>query len=500
VAGSGGFGGGAGEANGLGPLVHGGFGGGAGDAGSVGGFGGGDPPSVNDSAAGGGAGLGGALFNDAGSVSLTDCTFTANSARGGGNGDPGMGLGGAVFNLNGTLQLTDCTLAGNTVANGNGGALYNLAHEVSEGVDNANAASVTLVDTILYGSSGGNDLACEQRAGAGAATVTATSANLVGQYGTIGGGTIDGSGISTADPLLAPLAYNGGPTPTMALLPNSPAIDAGDPSDTRADQRGVAVQNGRRDIGAFERQGVNLPGGTIDVLSSTAGGALRLSGNASLDVPGVLTVDSRSAQAVTAGISASLQAAAINVVGGVHASVHASLSPTPHTGAAAVADPGAGLAAPTFSGTGALVRLSGNQSLTINPGTYRRITVSGNAKLTLTPGIYVITVGGFQVSRNASVTMSGSGGVLIYNARGAVAVTGNATLNLSAQTSGPYAGLVLFQAQADKQALNLSGSNGVAGLSGTVYASAARMILSSDTSLLQLSLVVSALTVRPRLP
>ena len=60
--------------------------------------------------------------------------------------------------------------------------------------------------------------------------------------------------LNNTDPRLGPLASNGGPTLTMALLPNSPAIDAGD--DTAApdlDQRGLPRPIGRAaDIGAFE--------------------------------------------------------------------------------------------------------------------------------------------------------------------------------------------------------------------------------------------------------
>ena len=46
-----------------------------------------------------------------------------------------------------------------------------------------------------------------------------------------GGGCLTGPGdqINT-DPVLGPLQDNGGPTFTHALLPDSPAIDAGDPS------------------------------------------------------------------------------------------------------------------------------------------------------------------------------------------------------------------------------------------------------------------------------
>ncbi len=58
----------------------------------------------------------------------------------------------------------------------------------------------------------------------------------------------------TADPMLGPLANNGGDTFTQALLAGSPAIDAALPSDAPAtDQRGVARPLGATaDIGAYE--------------------------------------------------------------------------------------------------------------------------------------------------------------------------------------------------------------------------------------------------------
>jgi len=59
-----------------------------------------------------------------------------------------------------------------------------------------------------------------------------------------------------AEPLLGPLQDNGGPTWTHALLPGSPAIDAGNSGDTLAfDQRGIHRPQGLApDIGAFEFQ------------------------------------------------------------------------------------------------------------------------------------------------------------------------------------------------------------------------------------------------------
>ncbi len=61
------------------------------------------------------------------------------------------------------------------------------------------------------------------------------------------------------DPLLGPLADNGGATQTFALLPGSPAIDAGQSTGCPPDQRGVVRPQGAAcDIGAFESRGFTL--------------------------------------------------------------------------------------------------------------------------------------------------------------------------------------------------------------------------------------------------
>jgi hypothetical protein len=71
-------------------------------------------------------------------------------------------------------------------------------------------------------------------------------------------GNLVGSADNPIDPLLGPLADNGGPTLTHALLPGSPAIDAGNNAyATDWDQRGPGyprIVNGVIDIGAFEVQ------------------------------------------------------------------------------------------------------------------------------------------------------------------------------------------------------------------------------------------------------
>jgi hypothetical protein len=67
-------------------------------------------------------------------------------------------------------------------------------------------------------------------------------------------GDIVGTTASPIDPLLGPLQDNGGLTETQAILPGSPAINAGsNPLELTTDQRGEArVQQGTADIGAFE--------------------------------------------------------------------------------------------------------------------------------------------------------------------------------------------------------------------------------------------------------
>jgi hypothetical protein len=150
--------------------------------------------------------------------------------------------GGAIYD-HALVSIANSTFSGNSA--GSGGCIYNdggvppLAVEISNTVFNA-------------GASGGNIFN-------NGGTITSLGYNLSSDEG---GGFLTGPGdqINT-DPLLGPLQDNGGPTFTHALLPSSPAIDAGDPSFTPPpfyDQRGPGfdrVVNGRIDIGSFEVQG-----------------------------------------------------------------------------------------------------------------------------------------------------------------------------------------------------------------------------------------------------
>ena len=254
---------------------------------------------------------------------------------------------------------------------------------------------------------------------------------------------------------------------------------------------------------------VTVSTGSIYVLDPTAGGALSLSGNAEIDTSGNVVVDSSSSTAISASGNAEIKAGSIQVVGGVSKSGNATLSPAATTGVNAVANPLSGLAAPTipsYSGSPVSETLSGNSTATISQGLYSQISVSGNAKLTLNPGVYVIGTGGVTVSGNASLSGSGvtyiveGGGftvsgnanlsgtsVLIDNTTsgstaGSISLSGNGTLSLSAASSGPDAGVLIYQPAANTKALSFSG-NAMAGLAGTVDAPAAELVLSGNANL-----------------
>src|SRR5690606_29583266 len=78
-------------------------------------------------------------------------------------------------------------------------------------------------------------------------------------YSIVHGG-YPGEGNINADPLIDSLQNDGGFTQTMALLPGSPAIDAGDNTACPAtDQRGVTRPQGPQcDIGAYEYDGIAI--------------------------------------------------------------------------------------------------------------------------------------------------------------------------------------------------------------------------------------------------
>ena len=204
-------------------------------------------------------GDGGGVANQSGTLNLIGCTVSGNSAeisffgqagRGGGV-STGAGSGSAAGT---TTTLTDCTVSGNSALVGN-----SLGGNNGGGVYNNSTCTTIVANTIVAGNTGGDSP--DVYGG-----MTSQGNNLIGNVGTSTGWVgSDLTGTSTAplNALLAPLGNDGGPTQTMALLPGSPAIDAGNnaliPAGITTDQRGLPrIVNGTVDIGAFESSGFTI--------------------------------------------------------------------------------------------------------------------------------------------------------------------------------------------------------------------------------------------------
>jgi hypothetical protein len=259
--GNGGFGGGGGggDANGGWPNVP------AGTLG-LGGFGGGNADArgwINTSAtdiytlAGGGAGMGGAVFNYGGTLKIINSTLSGNQAIGGSGsnygtnwGGPGSAYGGAVFTYQGQVDIYQSTLAGNQVRSSavtDGGAVF--ARGEFGASDNLRLRYSILADST-NGTSPVNDVTASGYSfAAGHYNVVELPAANPG-WGGSWGGTWFGT-----DPQLGPLQNNGGATWTQMPRSGSPAIDSAWWSDNAyqlpGDQRGVPT-DGIRDIGAVQ--------------------------------------------------------------------------------------------------------------------------------------------------------------------------------------------------------------------------------------------------------
>ncbi|MEM8640010.1 MAG: DUF4347 domain-containing protein [Cyanobacteria bacterium P01_G01_bin.54] len=189
---------------------------------------------------------GGGIFGN-GDVTLTDSTVSGNSANAAGGG----------ISSNGAATLTNSTVSGNS-ANSNGGAIS------SDGA--VTATHSTIAFNSANGNGGGIYASNPSRLNNTIVANNSTGATGPDLFGTFivnaslildsSGATISGSNnILGQDPLLQPLANNGGSTQTHALPTGSPALDSGNNTlvTTTTDQRGeVRIFNGTVDIGAYE--------------------------------------------------------------------------------------------------------------------------------------------------------------------------------------------------------------------------------------------------------
>lgn len=196
--------------------------------------------------------IGGGLYLYPGAtLSMNGSTVASNSA--------GLGAGGGIFGAMATATIMNSTLSGNS-GEGAGLVIGSMQMMNSTVADN-DAYHDSTGGVIVLGDSEIESSIIARNQGDGAADLSSDGAPV-----TISGANnlimdVDPSvavppDTLHADPLLAALADNGGPTWTMALLPHSPAIDVGnDVALLATDQRGPGyprVVGANADIGAYE--------------------------------------------------------------------------------------------------------------------------------------------------------------------------------------------------------------------------------------------------------
>jgi hypothetical protein len=205
-------------------------------------------------------GNGGGLFNMNGTATLINSTLSGNAANGiPGAGTDVSGMGGGAVNAGATiasrLTLTNTTVTGNH-ANVTGGGL---------GTGLLNAAALGTA-TTLKNSIVANNSATMLPADCTSQPTSVPNMFVSQGYNLENGNTCNltqASDLINTDPLLGPLADNGGPTQTHALQSGSPAIDQGHTGSLSTDQRGRprpidmnnianAAGGDGSDIGAYE--------------------------------------------------------------------------------------------------------------------------------------------------------------------------------------------------------------------------------------------------------
>jgi CSLREA domain-containing protein len=238
---------------------------------------------------------GGGIRVHQGRFTLTNSTVARNSAQSGGGianrdgsaftiinstvvGNSATSQGGGILNevrvrVSATLSLTNSTVSGNSARSGGGIFTGGFLGFAGVGLRNSTVAGnsatqegggIALTDEAGVGLT--NSLVAQNSAPTGPDVLDgAATADISARFSLIGDGSgsgitnTDGNQVGSAnapiDPKLGPLANNGGPTRTHALLLGSPAIDAASTPDCpSSDQRGMLRPQGEAcDIGSYER-------------------------------------------------------------------------------------------------------------------------------------------------------------------------------------------------------------------------------------------------------
>ncbi len=283
----------------------------------------------------------------------------------------------------------------------------------------------------------------------------------------------NGSGAS--DAASAAASSNGYSSTTDTITVNMPS------SQTPTDTGSVEAVISRTETPIFTRYFTSSPtviraratasfstaaNACILALSPSASSAVNFAGSSSLNLNAcVVMSDSIASDSFNMQGASSASAPCIYAVGG--ASLGGSLDLTTCTSVKTaqppVADPYGSLAMPSITGPCTNPANSGS----LSAGHYCSMTLQNN--VTLAAGVYVIDGGAMKVNANANV--SGSG-VTIYLVNGAtLTMNGNSHIDLTAPTSGTYAGLVMINDRANSNQIKINGDD-TSSMTGVIYAPA----------------------------
>lgn len=210
----------------------------------------------NSTISGNSAAFGGGIYSDTdlvgGVTRLVNCTLYGNSAS---------TWGGGLYNNDGRTALIHCTVTSNTAPAGKGSGVASYGDAVTE----------TVVGSSIIAGNVNSD--ADLPAGTSNSFIS-VDFNLIGSGNALGDFNLGGDATGVAAPQLGVLNHNGGPTPTVALLAGSPAINAGGPPTALiTDQRGASRPQGHaRDAGAFEAVASAL---TVTTTADSGPGSLR---------------------------------------------------------------------------------------------------------------------------------------------------------------------------------------------------------------------------------
>lgn len=218
----------------------------------------------------------------------------------------------------------------------------------------------------------------------------------------------------------------------------------------------------------------------------TASGALSVTGNGSITASGCgVVVDSSSSNAMYVTGNGTIAAKQLCGPGGYSG---AGYSPIPSS-CVAMQDPLASWPAPgdvnadcsslsVVCKSLTTYKVSGSGTTTLSPGVYvGGISVGSNATVNFQPGVYILRDGALTGTGNAVINGTGvsfyitGSGTAVQLQNDDTSITGNVTVNITAPTSGPMAGIAIYQDDfaATGTITNKLAGNGSVNFTGVLY-------------------------------